>query len=210
MYYPKIEAGSFREVDPTSVTGLTWMAREMLGGYMDQGLRMNMNATPFDQEDDDSEDESLPFVHTTQPVPINKTDLAWLSNLPDVVNDHNLLTPYDMPGYVALRVDPIENPQIDCALHLDERYRQWTFRPPNPSLGTAAAIFEGWSIEDAYQITGWHTRKLHRLYRLLNVVRMGLQHSFATDPNVAQDSYHATVPVDLTGDILEKLGIAED
>ncbi len=178
-----------------TITTLCFEAREILAAYMEQGIDLEeyqeaIDIEPVDLIATDNDDDDGQVVHETAPVPINSHQHVYLSNVPYTYDMQGRPVPLTEPGYVALRdtvisEDPAHGPRADAA--------QLIFRLPAPQM-QPAAIYEGWSLEEAEQVTALHTRKLSMIGDLLQVVRVGLRHAVATDQMAYDELYHSTVP----------------
>ncbi|HVS58701.1 MAG TPA: hypothetical protein VHD60_03105 [Candidatus Saccharimonadales bacterium] len=206
----KIEAGFFPLEPDYSVPSICWLAREILGAYMDEGVDLELGVDDMLSQHDDEGEEVEPRVHTTPLIQINRTQNASLSNLPYIVNNEGLLIPHTEPGYVALAIEPDENPPTDRALHLHKDCTQFIFRAPNSAREEEAAIFKGYTMDESIQIFPSETKRLKRIDLLLKCMRQGYRDLMDQSPTELENRYLSTVPCrPAVYSLLEELGIPD-
>lgn len=199
----QVERARLQPLNDDSVADLCWMAREILGGYMEGEPEPELSdeaealaASCYDDTLEHSGDP--PKIYQTTPIPINTKQEVTLSNLPFIVDPEGKPMPLLEPGYVSLMADPVEmeddgcdpekkrgSPYEDCA--------QLVFRMPRQ--GERAAIFEGFELDESNAITAEQTSKLKHIRMLLECVRVGLRDLMENDIDSYQVMYHSQAPV---------------
>lgn len=206
----KIETGFFPFEPDHSVPSICWLAREILGAYMDDGEPLELPVDDMLRQYDDDGDEVDPLVHSTPLIQINAKQNASLSNLPYVLNSEGLLIPHTEPGYVALAIEPDDDPPVDQALHLHKDCTQFIFRAPNSAREEDAAIFKGYVMDESTQIPPTATRRLKRIDLLLKCMRQGYRDLMDQSPTELENRYLSTVPCrPAVYSLLEELGIPD-
>jgi hypothetical protein len=199
------------EVDPEfasrelpELDRLCFMAREILGGYME-------TYDDLYEHSDDPESGKLSLsgvddefiMHETCPVPLNRHSKAYLSNVPYIYDANGNWEPLSEPGYVALRSVPrvdVKPPKSKAAP--DEE--QIVFRVPMP-VGQDGAIYEGWAMDVSSEITALNTKKLGRIRKVLHAVRYGLQQQMTVHMEQYEALYFSNVPRPSTGYQIEAM-----
>jgi len=184
------------EQGPSPLEGVCWLARELLGGYMDTGVELELDDEDTMLRQFSEDDEEIPIIiFETPPVQINQWQHARLSNQPFIFGIKDELIPFTSPGYVALVLEPAIEQDINNQALYEELFDQRIFRQPNPVEGEDAAIFRGHSLEIADSIPATQTKEIANLRRVLTCMQVAFRLGMQQDTDTFDNSHLSQYPL---------------
>jgi hypothetical protein len=188
--FVQVEKGFFPPEGPDLIRDLCWDAREILTGYMEEGVGL---ATPDETDEKEEDDENRVHIHDTAPLQVNSHQMAYLSNAPHLIDPDETSSWLLTPGYIALRVEPATDSPVDAKRHEDDRCGQLVFRPTHPSLGEAA-LYQGYTLTEEARIRPHQTKELRRIQMLLQAMRRGYRQMLAENADANSNTYLSRTP----------------